>query len=65
MITGMLEGEDLEIDINNNGRSYRANVMIRNVADGNNLSNYVEITATYNYQQTTIHYEVDGGVMIE
>tara|TARA_R100001143_G_scaffold6711_1_gene9069 strand:+ start:9134 stop:9658 length:525 start_codon:yes stop_codon:yes gene_type:complete len=56
-IIGMLEGEDLEIDINNNGRSYLANIMIRN--------NYVEITATYNHQQTTIHYEVDGGVMIE
>lgn len=55
-ITGMLEGEDLKIDINSNGRSYRAEVKIRN--------NYVEITATYNYQQTTINYEVDG-VMIE
>jgi len=64
-ITGTLDGEVVEMDINNNGRSYRATVTIRNVTDGNNLSNYAEITATYNYQNTTIHYEVDGDVRME
>lgn len=52
---GRLEGEDLEIDVNNNGRSYQATGKIYQT-----FNPYIEISATFNYQNTTIHYKVEG-----
>lgn len=56
-IVGMLVGEDLEIEITNNDRSYQAEGKIYQTYDP-----YLEMTATYNYQNITIQYEVEGGV---
>lgn len=50
-----LEGEDLKIDINNEGRTYQATGKIYQTYDP-----FIEMSATFNYQNTTIHYEVEG-----
>lgn len=55
-IYGKLAGEDLEIDINNNGRSYQATGKIYQTYDP-----YIEMTATYKYQNITIEYNLEGG----
>lgn len=57
-IYGSLIGEDLEIEIENNGRSYQAAGSIYQTYEP-----YVEMTATYNYQNVTIQYELEGEKM--
>lgn len=55
---GRLVGEDLEINVSNNGRSFQAEGKIYQTYDP-----YIEMTGTYNYQHTTIYYEVEGGLL--
>jgi hypothetical protein len=50
-----LEGEDLKIDVINDGRSYQATGKIYQTYEP-----YIEMKATFNYQNTTIYYEVEG-----
>lgn len=57
---GTLVGEDLEISVSNNGRSYKATGNIYQTYDP-----YLEMTAVFNYQNVTIHYEVEGGLLSE
>lgn len=57
IVTGKLEDEVLDIQLTNNGRSYEASGNIYQTYDP-----YVEMTATYSYQNTTIEYELEGGV---
>lgn len=59
-IIGNLSDEVLEINLNNNGRSYEADGNIYQTYDP-----YVEMSATYKYQNTTIEYELEGGVSEE
>lgn len=59
-VIGSLVDENLEVDITNNDRSYQAEGKIYQTYDP-----YIEMTGTYNYQNTTIRYEVEGGIMEE
>ena len=61
-ITGTLDGEDLTINIQSNGRSYQAEGAIRRIIHSNNNYGSAELTATYKYQNTTIEYRLEGGV---
>lgn len=61
-ITGTLEGEDLTINIQRNGRSYQAEGVIRRIIHNNNDYGSAELTATYKYQNTTIEYRLEGSV---
>ena len=56
-ITGTLINEEFSINLTNDGRSYQAKGFIYQTYDP-----YVEMTATYNYQNTTFEYELKGGV---
>jgi hypothetical protein len=56
-IIGTLTDEKLNIDLRNNGRTYKAEGFIYQTYDP-----YVEMTATYNYQNMMIEYELEGGV---
>ncbi len=60
VVTGKLEDEVFDIQLTNNGRSYEASGNIYQTYDP-----YVEMTATYNYQNTTIEYELEGGTSEE
>lgn len=57
---GKLVGEDLEISVSKNGRSYQAIGSIYQTYDP-----YLEMTAVFNYQNITIEYEVEGGLLSE
>lgn len=57
IVTGKLEDEVLDIQLTNNGRSYEASGNIYQTYDP-----YVEMAATYSYQNTTIEYDLEGGV---
>lgn len=57
---GTLVGEDLEISVSKNGRSYQAIGSIYQTYDP-----YLEMTAVFNYQNITIEYEVEGGLLSE
>ncbi len=61
-ITGTLDGEDLTINIQSNGRSYQAEGTIRRIIHNNNDYGSAELTATYKYQNTTIQYRLEGSV---
>jgi len=64
-VTAVLDGDELTINLEHNGRSYKAEGAIRNITDSYYTNDSVEMTATYKYQQTTIQYELRGGVVIE
>lgn len=64
-IFGTLDGEDLTIDLHNNGRSFRAEGAIRNITDSYATNDFIDLSATYTYQHTTIHYQFEGGVMLD
>lgn len=55
---GRLVGEDLEINVSNNSRSYQAEGKIFQTYEP-----HLEMTATYNYQNTTIEYDLEGEVL--
>jgi len=57
-VIGTLEGEDLTIEIQNNGRSYQAEGTIQFFEDSD--YSIAEITATYNNKNTTIQYIFEG-----
>ncbi|MDX1640670.1 MAG: hypothetical protein R3220_03170 [Balneolaceae bacterium] len=59
-IIGTLTDEALQINLTNNGRTYQAEGSISNA-----YNPYVHMTATYNYQNTTIEYELEGGTSEE
>jgi len=61
-ITGTLDGEDLTINIQSNGRSYQAEGVIRRIINNNNNYGSAELTATYKYQNTTVQYRLEGSV---
>lgn len=54
-IYGNLVGEDLAIDIENNDRSYQATGKIYKTYEP-----YLEMTATYSYQNVKIEYTLEG-----
>ena len=64
-VTAVLDGEELTINLEHDGRSYKAEGAIRNITDSYYTNDSVELTATYRYQQTTIQYELRGGVVVD
>src|SRR6056297_539785 len=57
-VIGTLDGEDLTIDLQHNGRSFMAEGKVQRF-EGSDYS-IVEMTATYNYKNTTIQYIFEG-----
>lgn len=59
-VTGTLTDEKLNIDIQNDGRSYKAEGFIYQTYDP-----YLVMTATYRYENITFEYELEGRVFDE
>lgn len=57
-VIGTLDGEDLTIDLRHEGRSFQAEGEVR-FFEGSDYS-IAEITATYQYKNTTIQYIFEG-----
>lgn len=64
-VIGRLDGEELTIDLRHEGGSFRAEGAIRNFTDSYDTNDFIELAATYTYQQTIIQYELRGEVVIE
>jgi hypothetical protein len=60
-VIGTLDGEDLTIDLQHNGRSFKAEGEVLRF-EGSDYS-IVEMAATYSYENTTIQYIFEGSRM--
>jgi len=64
-VIGTLDGEELTIDLQHEGGTFQAEGEIRNFTDSYYTNDFIELTATYTYQETIIEYEFRGEVVIE